>query len=60
MYYILASHGEYAKACKASCEMITGAAPQFFVVTFTEDMTKESYMSTAGSRWYQGCAWECS
>ena len=22
--------------------MITGAAPQFFVVTFTEDMTKES------------------
>ena len=42
MYYILASHGEYAKACKASCEMITGAAPQFFVVTFTEDMTKES------------------
>ena len=42
MYYILASHGEYAKACKASCEMITGAAPQFHVVTFTEDMTKES------------------
>lgn len=42
MYYILASHGEYAKACKKSCEMITGDAPQFFVVTFTEDMTKES------------------
>ncbi|WP_122642006.1 PTS mannose/fructose/sorbose transporter subunit IIAB [Luxibacter massiliensis] len=42
MYYILASHGEYAKACKKSCEMITGDAPQFYVVTFTEDMTKES------------------
>lgn len=42
MYYILASHGEYAKACKSSCEMITGTAPQFFAVTFTEDMTKET------------------
>ncbi|WP_333813818.1 PTS mannose/fructose/sorbose transporter subunit IIAB [Muricomes intestini] len=45
MYYILASHGEYAKACKESCEMITGKAPQFFVVTFTEDMTKDSVES---------------
>jgi len=42
MYYIIASHGEYAEACKKSCEMITGAAPQFSVVTFTEEMTKES------------------
>lgn len=42
MYFILASHGEYAKACRDSCEMITGAAPQFHVVTFTEDMTKET------------------
>ncbi|WP_313183816.1 PTS mannose/fructose/sorbose transporter subunit IIAB [Lacrimispora sp.] len=42
MYYIIASHGEYAVACKKSCEMITGAAPQFSVVTFTEEMTKES------------------
>lgn len=42
MYYILASHGEYAKAAKHSCEMITGKAPMFFVVTFTEDMRKES------------------
>ena len=42
MYYIIASHGEYAEACKKSCEMITGAAPQFTVVTFTEEMTKES------------------
>lgn len=42
MYYIIASHGEYARACKTSCEMITGAAPQFAVVTFTEEMTKES------------------
>lgn len=42
MYYILASHGEYAKACKTSCEMITGETPQFFVVTFTEDMTGEA------------------
>lgn len=42
MYYILASHGEYAKACKKSCEMIIGEVPQFQVVTFTEDMTKES------------------
>ncbi len=45
MYYILASHGEYAKACKESCEMITGGAPQFLVVTFTEDMTRESVES---------------
>lgn len=42
MYYILASHGEYAKACKGSCEMIIGAAPQFHVFTFTEDMTKDT------------------
>ncbi|WP_051153048.1 PTS mannose/fructose/sorbose transporter subunit IIAB [Lacrimispora indolis] len=42
MYYIIASHGEYAEACKKSCEMISGAAPQFTVVTFTEEMTKES------------------
>lgn len=42
MYYIIASHGTYAEACKASCEMITGAAPSFIPVTFTEDMTKES------------------
>lgn len=42
MYYIIASHGTYAEACKSSCEMITGAAPSFVPVTFTEDMTKES------------------
>ena len=42
MYYIIASHGTYAQACKSSCEMITGAAPSFVPVTFTEDMTKES------------------
>ena len=29
MYYIIASHGTYAQACKSSCEMITGAAPSF-------------------------------
>jgi PTS system mannose-specific IIB component len=45
MYFIIASHGEYAEACKKSCEMITGAAPQFSVVTFTEEMTKESVES---------------
>lgn len=42
MYFILASHGEYAKACKESCEMITGTASQFLVVTFTEDMSKDT------------------
>ncbi len=42
MYYIIASHGIYAEGCKSSCEMITGAAPSFVTVTFTEDMTKES------------------
>ena len=42
MYYIIASHGRYAEGCKSSCEMITGAAPSFIPVTFTEDMTKES------------------
>lgn len=42
MYYIIASHGVYAEGCKSSCEMITGAAPMFETVTFTEDMTKES------------------
>lgn len=42
MYYIIASHGVYAQSCKSSCEMITGPAPSFVVVTFTEDMTKES------------------
>lgn len=42
MYYIIASHGTYAEGCKSSCEMITGAAPSFIPVTFTEDMTKES------------------
>lgn len=42
MYYIIASHGTYAESCKSSCEMITGEAPAFIVVTFTEDMTKES------------------
>jgi PTS system mannose-specific IIB component len=45
MYFIIASHGKYAEACKRSCEMITGAAPQFSVVTFTEEMTKESVES---------------
>ncbi len=42
MYYILSSHGQYAAACKASCEMITGDAPLFRVVSFTDDMTKEA------------------
>ena len=42
MYYIIAGHGAYAEGCKSSCEMITGAAPSFVPVTFTEDMTKES------------------
>ena len=42
MYYIIASHGTYAQACKASCEMITGAAPSFVDFAFTEDMTKET------------------
>lgn len=42
MYYIIASHGVYAQGCKSSCEMITGNVQDFEVVTFTEDMTKES------------------
>ena len=42
MYYIIASHGTYAQACKVSCEMITGAAPSFVDFAFTEDMTKET------------------
>lgn len=42
MYYIISSHGQYAAACKASCEMITGDAPLFKVVSFTDDMTKEA------------------
>lgn len=42
MYYIIASHGTYAQGCKSSCEMITGSAPLFVAVTFTEDMTKEA------------------
>lgn len=42
MYYIIASHGTYAQACKSSCEMITGAAPSFVDFAFTEDMTKET------------------
>lgn len=42
MYYIIAGHGAYAEGCKSSCEMITGAAPSFVPVTFTENMTKES------------------
>ena len=42
MYYIISSHGQYAAACKASCEMITGEAPLFKVVSFTDDMTKEA------------------
>lgn len=42
MYYIISSHGQYAAACKASCEMITGDAPLFRVVSFTDDMTKEA------------------
>ena len=42
MYYIIAGHGAYAEACKSSCEMITGAAPSFVPVIFTDDMTKEA------------------
>lgn len=42
MYYIIAGHGSYAEGCKASCEMITGAAPSFVPVIFTDDMTKEA------------------
>ena len=42
MYYIIAGHGTYAEGCKSSCEMITGEAPSFVPVTFTEDMTKEA------------------
>lgn len=42
MYYIIASHGTYAQACKSSCEMITGAAQSFVDFAFTEDMTKET------------------
>ncbi len=41
MYYIIASHGEYAAACKKSCEMIIGEVPMFKVVTFTQEKTKE-------------------
>lgn len=42
MYYIIAGHGSYAEGCKASCEMITGAAPSFVPVVFTDNMTKEA------------------
>ncbi len=42
MYYILASHGEYAVACKQSCEMIVGEIEQFKAVSFTADMTKDA------------------
>jgi PTS system mannose-specific IIB component len=59
MYYIIASHGEYAEACKKSCEMITGTAPQFIVVTFTEEMTKESvenaYRKILGEKGAEQC-----
>lgn len=60
MYYIIASHGVYAEGCKSSCEMITGAAPAFVTVTFTENMTKESveeeYEKILGEKGADECA----
>lgn len=59
MYYIIASHGTYAQGCKSSCEMITGSAPSFVAVTFTEDMTKEAleneYERVLTDKGAQGC-----
>lgn len=42
MYYIVASHGQYAKACVKSCEMIIGDCPQFIAVSFTQDMAPDT------------------
>lgn len=59
MYYIIASHGVYAEGCKSSCEMITGSAPSFVAVTFTEDMTKETleeeYERVLAEKGAEGC-----
>lgn len=60
MYYIIASHGVYAEGCKSSCEMITGSAPSFVAVTFTEEMTKETlekeYEKVLTEKGSEGCA----
>lgn len=59
MYYIIASHGVYADGCKSSCEMITGSAPSFVAVTFTENMTQETlekeYEKVLAEKGSEGC-----
>lgn len=39
MYYILISHGEYAKETMKSAEMITGKVNNYFPISFKESMT---------------------
>ncbi len=41
MNYILASHGYYSKYTKESCQMITGATKNMYVVSFLEDMNAD-------------------
>ena len=39
MYYILISHGEYAKETIKSAEMITGKVNNYLPISFKENMT---------------------
>lgn len=41
MNYLIVAHGEYAEACLSSCEMITGKHDNLFVVSFTEELSKD-------------------
>lgn len=41
MNYLIVAHGQYAKACLSSCEMITGKHDNLFVVSFTEELSRD-------------------
>lgn len=43
--YILTSHGEYAKATLASCQMITGELSGFHTVSFVDPMSVDDVVS---------------
>ncbi|MEY8293009.1 PTS mannose/fructose/sorbose transporter subunit IIAB [Carnobacteriaceae bacterium 52-44] len=49
MYYILISHGEYAKETIKSAEMITGQVNTYFAVSFKENMTLEALNKTVNN-----------